>query len=86
MASSLFILGGARSGKSRFALAGLPPRGRVTFIATAEPGDADMAARIARHQAERPPAWTTVEAAAATLAPRLSDGARAPPTPSSSTA
>ncbi len=62
MASSLFILGGARSGKSRFALAGLPPRGRVTFIATAEPGDADMAARIARHQAERPPAWTTVEA------------------------
>lgn len=72
MASSLFILGGARSGKSRFALAGLPPRGRVTFIATAEPGDADMAARIARHQAERPPAWTTVEAPLE-LTPRLSD-------------
>jgi adenosylcobinamide kinase / adenosylcobinamide-phosphate guanylyltransferase len=72
VASSLFILGGARSGKSRFALAGLPPRGRVTFIATAEPGDADMAARIARHQAERPPAWTTVEAPLE-LTPRLSD-------------
>ena len=62
MASSLFILGGARSGKSRFAVAGLPVRGRVTVIVTAEPRDADMAARIARHQAERPAAWTTVEA------------------------
>ena len=62
MASSLFILGGARSGKSRFAVAGLPPRGRVTFIATAEGRDGDMALRISRHQAERPAAWTTVEA------------------------
>jgi adenosylcobinamide kinase / adenosylcobinamide-phosphate guanylyltransferase len=62
MASSLFILGGARSGKSRFAIAGLPARGRVTLVATAEAGDADMAARIARHQAERSPHWTTVEA------------------------
>ena len=62
MASSLFILGGARSGKSRFAVAGLPARGRVTYIATAEPRDTDMAARIARHRAERPAAWTTTEA------------------------
>jgi adenosylcobinamide kinase / adenosylcobinamide-phosphate guanylyltransferase len=62
VASSLFILGGARSGKSRFAVAGLPPRRRVTFIATAEPRDVDMAARIARHRAERPAAWSTVEA------------------------
>jgi len=62
VASSLFILGGARSGKSRFAVAGLPARGRVTYIATAEPRDTDMAARIARHRAERPAAWTTTEA------------------------
>jgi adenosylcobinamide kinase/adenosylcobinamide-phosphate guanylyltransferase len=62
VASSLFILGGARSGKSRFAIAGLPARGRVTFIATAEPRDPDMALRITRHQAERPAAWITVEA------------------------
>jgi adenosylcobinamide kinase/adenosylcobinamide-phosphate guanylyltransferase len=62
MASSLFILGGARSGKSRFAVAGLAPRARVAFVATAEAGDADMAARIARHQAERSPHWTTLEA------------------------
>jgi adenosyl cobinamide kinase/adenosyl cobinamide phosphate guanylyltransferase len=31
-------------------------------VATAEPGDAEMAARIARHRAERPSAWRTVEA------------------------
>lgn len=61
MASSLFILGGARSGKSRFAVAEQPPRGRIAFVATAQPGDGDMARRIARHQAERPRHWTTVE-------------------------
>jgi adenosylcobinamide kinase/adenosylcobinamide-phosphate guanylyltransferase len=59
--SSLFILGGARSGKSRHAVAAQPPRGRVVFIATAQAGDADMAARIARHRAERPSPWTTIE-------------------------
>jgi adenosylcobinamide kinase/adenosylcobinamide-phosphate guanylyltransferase len=62
MASSLFILGGARSGKSRFALDGLPARGRITVVATARASDADMAARIARHRAERPGAWRTLEA------------------------
>ncbi|HET7343040.1 MAG TPA: bifunctional adenosylcobinamide kinase/adenosylcobinamide-phosphate guanylyltransferase [Methylomirabilota bacterium] len=72
MASSLLILGGARSGKSRFAVAGLSPRARVLYIATAQPGDADMAARIARHQAERPPQWKTVEAPF-DLVPRLGD-------------
>jgi adenosylcobinamide kinase/adenosylcobinamide-phosphate guanylyltransferase len=59
--SSLFILGGARSGKSRHAIAAQSVRGRVTFIATAKPGDGDMAARIARHRAERPAHWTTLE-------------------------
>lgn len=62
MASSLFILGGARSGKSRFAVAAQPSRGRVVFVATAQPGDGDMARRIVRHQAERPRHWRTVEA------------------------
>jgi adenosylcobinamide kinase/adenosylcobinamide-phosphate guanylyltransferase len=62
LAASLFILGGARSGKSRFAVSGLAARARVTYIATAQAGDADMAARIARHQAERSPHWSTVEA------------------------
>ena len=35
--------------------------GRVVFVATAEAGDPEMAARIARHRAARPPAWRTVE-------------------------
>jgi adenosylcobinamide kinase/adenosylcobinamide-phosphate guanylyltransferase len=56
------ILGGARSGKSRFAqshaeASGLP----VTVIATAQALDAEMAVRIARHQAERPAGWGTIE-------------------------
>lgn len=58
-----FILGGARSGKSRRALAlaeAAAPR-RV-FIATAEAFDAEMADRIARHKAERDASWTTVDA------------------------
>lgn len=57
------ILGGARSGKSRLALQRAEATGRpVSFIATAQANDAEMAARIARHQAERPAHWTTIEA------------------------
>jgi adenosylcobinamide kinase/adenosylcobinamide-phosphate guanylyltransferase len=61
LASSVFVLGGARSGKSRFAIDAQPSGARVTFLATAQAGDADMAARIACHRAERPPHWRTVE-------------------------
>jgi adenosylcobinamide kinase/adenosylcobinamide-phosphate guanylyltransferase len=75
VASSHLVLGGARSGKSRFALAGLPPRGRVAFVATAQAGDDDMAARIARHRAERPSQWLTVEEPFA-LAARVASLAR----------
>lgn len=60
-AASLFVLGGARSGKSRFAQASLACCARVTVLVTAQPGDADMAARIERHRAERPRGWRTVE-------------------------
>ncbi len=60
--SSLLILGGARSGKSRYAVAEARQRGlRVAVVATAEPLDADMAARIRRHRQERPASWLTVE-------------------------
>ncbi len=61
MSSSHFILGGARSGKSRFAVAALRDRRRVAFVATAQAGDGNMAARIARHRAERPSQWLTIE-------------------------
>lgn len=57
------ILGGARSGKSAYAerLAGESGR-PVLYIATATAGDDEMAARIARHRAQRPGDWRTVEA------------------------
>ena len=60
------VLGGARSGKSRHAQA-LAERlaeqsgTAVTYIATAEVGDAEMAERIARHRADRPSHWLIVE-------------------------
>lgn len=57
------ILGGARSGKSREAEHRAAESGlAVTVIATAEALDDEMAARIRRHQADRPAAWRTVEA------------------------
>jgi adenosyl cobinamide kinase/adenosyl cobinamide phosphate guanylyltransferase len=57
------LLGGARSGKSSLAVRRAQRfGGPVVFIATAEACDDDMAERIARHRAERPEHWTTVEA------------------------
>jgi adenosylcobinamide kinase / adenosylcobinamide-phosphate guanylyltransferase len=55
------LIGGVRSGKSRFAIGRATSAGSVVFIATAEAGDDEMAARIDSHRAERPPEWTTVE-------------------------
>lgn len=57
------VLGGARSGKSRYAQAQAAASGlAVTYIATAQALDAEMAARIERHRAERPAGWDLVEA------------------------
>lgn len=56
------ILGGARSGKSACAERLVESSGRpVLYVATASAGDDEMASRIARHQAERPAHWRTVE-------------------------
>jgi adenosylcobinamide kinase/adenosylcobinamide-phosphate guanylyltransferase len=56
------IIGGARSGKSALAQRLAESSGRpVLFVATMEPGDDEMRARIAAHRAERPQHWRTVE-------------------------
>jgi adenosylcobinamide kinase/adenosylcobinamide-phosphate guanylyltransferase len=62
----IIVTGGARSGKSTYAerlAAELaePRGGRVTYLATSQTHDAEMAARVAAHRAARPAAWTTVE-------------------------
>ena len=59
----ILVGGGARSGKSRFALDYARRLGqRRVFVATAEGLDDEMRARIARHREERGAAFTTVEA------------------------
>jgi adenosylcobinamide kinase/adenosylcobinamide-phosphate guanylyltransferase len=55
------VLGGARSGKSRYAeslIQALAPP--WIYVATAEAGDAEMAERIAAHRARRAHSWHTV--------------------------
>ncbi len=57
------ILGGARAGKSDFAVRLARASGRpVIYCATAEARDEEMATRIAVHRATRPTGWRTVEA------------------------
>jgi adenosylcobinamide kinase / adenosylcobinamide-phosphate guanylyltransferase len=58
-----FVIGGARSGKSRYAeslIAALPPP--WNYVATAEPGDEEMTARIDTHRQRRGADWRTIEA------------------------
>ena len=57
------ILGGARSGKSRYAEQLATASNRpVIYIATATPSDSEMAARITHHQLQRPQEWRLYEA------------------------
>lgn len=58
----IFITGGARSGKSRFAITEASKIiGRRAYIATAEPLDDEMKERIERHKMERGDEWDTYE-------------------------
>jgi len=64
MGKIIFVLGGARSGKSAFALEMAKNSGtRVAFIATGEPRDEEMRKRIEMHRKSRPAAWKTFEVA-----------------------
>jgi adenosylcobinamide kinase/adenosylcobinamide-phosphate guanylyltransferase len=67
MGKLILILGGARSGKSRFAqqlaqTSSDEEHRSVVYIATAEAGDEHMRQRIERHRRGRPSGWETVEA------------------------
>lgn len=74
MGAVTLLIGGARSGKSAFAVEiGRRHAGEAVFIATAEPFDDDMRTRIDRHRIDRPD-WPTIEAPLA-----LSDAIAAAP-------
>ncbi len=64
MGELIFILGGARSGKTTYAqkLAEDMAGDSVLFVATAEGKDEEMKQRIVAHQNSRPAAWQTLEA------------------------
>ncbi|SHN84924.1 bifunctional adenosylcobinamide kinase/adenosylcobinamide-phosphate guanylyltransferase [Desulfitobacterium chlororespirans] len=62
MSDFVLITGGARSGKSRFAeLLAAHPGLPVTYIATAQVYDEEMALRVRKHQDQRPAHWGLVE-------------------------
>ena len=63
MNKTVFVLGGCRSGKSRYALemAQKASENNTVFIATCVPQDDEMKSRVASHRKERGSNWQTVE-------------------------
>jgi adenosylcobinamide kinase/adenosylcobinamide-phosphate guanylyltransferase len=59
--SVTLVLGGVRSGKSRYAQQLAEQSGRVVFVATANISDDEMRRKIERHREERPKKWLTIE-------------------------
>ena len=55
------VLGGARSGKSRYAEELIESQGKGLYLATAQPTDAEMRSRISEHRLRRGEAWETIE-------------------------
>ena len=63
MSRFILVTGGARSGKSRFAVELAKSLGRrIVYVATGKATDEEMRWRIARHRRERPRSWRTIEA------------------------
>jgi adenosylcobinamide kinase/adenosylcobinamide-phosphate guanylyltransferase len=71
MGKIILILGGARSGKSAYAVESAKRHKKVAFIATCQPLDKEMSRRIRLHQHNRPSHWSTFEESK-DLAPLLS--------------
>ncbi|MCO5387474.1 MAG: bifunctional adenosylcobinamide kinase/adenosylcobinamide-phosphate guanylyltransferase [Desulfosporosinus sp.] len=62
MSQFTLVTGGARSGKSSFAeLLAAQAKRPVTYIATAQIWDDEMALRVRKHQLQRPPHWRLIE-------------------------
>ena len=62
MARTVLVVGGQRSGKSRYAEGLVLASGRKpVYLATATVGDLEMAGRVAAHRRRRSDAWQTVE-------------------------
>lgn len=74
----IFVVGGAGSGKSRFAISlAESSQSDVTFVATCDPQDTEMAEKVKRHKAERPKSWQTLELFAAPFLTQWNGGNQA---------
>ncbi len=76
MQKFIVILGGARSGKSRYAIKLAKKLGKeVAFIATATSSDSEMKERIRLHKISRPRYWKTIEESKdiSSILPKLKD-------------